>query len=132
MTTEDLQRLERSLGRPLSPAVRQFFLNFPPELRARAEEHDPDGYDDFVLTDDVDELIAMNDPAQSYVLPLDWAPHMFILGAGGCGETYWVDLDDEQGSVHRFEAGQEAEYSDPVADSLEELARGMLGGDPDA
>jgi hypothetical protein len=51
---------------------------------------------------------------------------MLIVGEGGCGEMYWVDLDDERGPVYRLEAGQEAEFSDPVADSLEEFAEHLI------
>jgi SMI1 / KNR4 family (SUKH-1) len=126
MLKGDLKRLEDALGRPLSPAVRQFFLNFPPELREIVS--DPD-VDDFVLTDDVESLIEMNDRTRSYLPPLDWSPKILILGAGGCGETFWVDLDDERGAVYRFEAGQEAQFSDHLADSLDEFARGMIGLD---
>ena len=61
MTEKDLQRLESAIGRPLSPAVRHFFLNFPPELRTPEDERDPDP-DDFELTDDADQLIQMNTP----------------------------------------------------------------------
>jgi hypothetical protein len=128
MVQGDLKRLEDVVGRPLSPPVRHFFLNFPPELREL--ETDPDDAD-FMLTDDVESLIEMNDRKRSYLLPIDCSPKILILGAGACGETFWVDLDSERGAVYRFDAGIEAEYSDPLADSLEEFARGMIPSDED-
>jgi hypothetical protein len=135
MTEHDLQRIEQAIGRPLSAAVRRFFLNYPEELRTTTRAtggEDEDGNPhtecpaDSELGDDPDAIIGANTPGQSYLLPLDWAPNMLILGAGACGETYWVDLDDEGGSVHRFEAGQEAADSDDLADSLEEFAQGLI------
>lgn len=125
MTEQDLRRLEGEIGRSLSPAVRTFFLNFPPELLE--VESDPDD-DDFLLMDDADALIEMNRPGKHFYQPIDWTPRMFILGAGGCGETFWVDLDSEHGTVYRFDAGQEAEDSDEMADSLEEFAGGSSTG----
>lgn len=126
MTTNDLQRLESALGRSLSPAVREFFLNFPPELHTIAAESDPDE-GDFQLTEDVDTLIELNSE-RSWYRPIDWSPKIFILGAGACGETYWVDLDSADGTVWRFDAGQEAQYSDE-RDSIAEFARGIIGSD---
>jgi hypothetical protein len=55
---------------------------------------------------------------------------MLLLGAGGCGETYWVDLDDERGPVRRFDQGEPAEYSHDLVDSLQEYARRLLGPGP--
>jgi cell wall assembly regulator SMI1 len=119
MTERDMQRLEAAIGRSLSPSVRQFFLNFSPELRGLERDED---FDAFKLTDDADALIEMNMPGRSHYIPHDWAPHMFILGADGSGVTYWVDLASKHGAVQCFEAGQAAEYSDEVAESLTEFA----------
>lgn len=116
MTESEMQRLEAGLGHALPQPVRQFFLNFPPEHGDLERDEDSD---EFELTDDADALIEMNAPESAY-RPHDWAPHMFILGADGSGGTYWVDLPS--GKVHCFEAGQAAEYSDEVAESLTELA----------
>ena len=122
MTERDMKRLEGAIGRPLPPAVRTFFLNFPPALREI--ESDPDA-DDFELTDDADLLIEFNLPGQHFLQPTDWTPDVFILGAGGCGETFWIDLASPRGSVHRFDAGEEAGASAELADSIEEFAQGM-------
>jgi hypothetical protein len=128
MTGDDLRRLETAIGRPLPRAVREFFLNFPPGLRTPDEERDPD-FCDFELTDDADALIAMNSgPPGGLHLP-GAGPNFFALGEGACGETWWVDLDDERGAVYFADAGTYAEYSDHVADSLQEFARGILGKD---
>lgn len=43
MTQDDLQRIEQALGQPLSPAVRHFFLNYPPELRSWVDLDDARG-----------------------------------------------------------------------------------------
>ena len=127
MTASGLQRLESAVGRSLPQAVREFFLNFPPGLRVAEEDRDPDD-SDFELTDDVDALIAMNaDGPQRVWLP-EAGPNFFALGCGGCGETWWVDLDSERGTVYFADAGTYARYSDHVADSLAEFAQGMLGG----
>jgi SMI1 / KNR4 family (SUKH-1) len=135
MTDHDLDRIEKAIGQPLSPAVRRFFLNYPPELRTTFRElpcEDEDGKPfrecpaGNELPRDADDLIAANDPARSYLLPLDWTPNILILGAGACGETYWVDLDDEKGAVYRFDAGTEAKYSDDIADSLEAFAQALI------
>lgn len=123
MTERDMKRLEGTIGRTLPPAVRAFFLNFPAALRD--VESDPDA-DDFQLTDDPDALIAFNQPGACGLQPLDWTPDVFILGSGGCGETFWIDLASPKGSVHRFDAGEEARASAELADSIEEFAQGML------
>jgi hypothetical protein len=128
MTSADLHRLEAAIGRPLSGAVREFFLTFPPGLRAPDGERDPDEMD-FELTDDVDALIAMNTDGWARVWLPNAGPNFFALGCGGCGETWWVDLDDETAPVYFADAGTEAEYSDRVADSIAEFARRRL--DPD-
>jgi hypothetical protein len=125
MTAADLRRLETAIGRPLSPPVREFFLNFPPGLRTPDENRDPD-YSDFELTDDADALIQMNTDRWARVWLPNAGPNFFALGCGGCGETWWVDLDDKSGAVYFADAGTEAEYSDRVADSIAEFARRML------
>ena len=128
MTTPDLERLETAIGRPLSPPVRAFFLNFPPGRRVADEDRDPDA-DDFELTDDADALIAMNADGLGRVWLPGAGPNFFALGCGGCGETWWVDLDDAHGAVYFADAGTYAEHSDHVADSLAEFAQRMLGPD---
>jgi len=127
MTESDVRRLEAQVGRPLSPPVRHFFLNFPPALRELAETADPDTADDFYLTDDIDAMIRYHAVGWGNLTPLDWEPRMLILGSGACGETFWVDLDSPTGMVYRFEAGQEARYSDHMADTLAEFADGASG-----
>lgn len=126
MTERDMRRLESAIGQTLPPAIRRFFLNFPPELRD--VEADPDG-DEFTLSDDPDHLIEINMPGRHYYQPVDWTPNMFLLGAGGSGETFWVDLNSKSGAVYRFDAGQQGQDSDDIADSLEQFARVMLGED---
>jgi SMI1 / KNR4 family (SUKH-1) len=123
MTESDMQRLEKSIGQTLPAPMRTFFLNFPPALRDI--EVDPDA-DDFMLSDDADELIAYNTPGKSFLQPLDWTPDVFILGSGGCGETFWIDLGSERGSVHRFDSGEEAGASAELAESIEEFAQGFI------
>lgn len=130
MTATDLQRLETAIGRPLPQAVRTFFLNFPPGLRVPDENRDPDDAD-FELTDDVDALISMNTVGFGRVSLPGAGPNFFALGAGGSGETWWVDLDSENGAVYFADAGIYAEDSDHVADSLAEFAQRMLDEDPD-
>lgn len=125
MIPADLERLETAIGRPL-PAVREFFLNFPPGLRTPDKERDPDA-DDFELTDDADALIQMNRPGWGGVAIPGAGENVFVLGSGGCGETWWVDLDGERGAVYFCDAGTSAEDSDHVADSLAEFAQRMLG-----
>ena len=127
MTASGLQRLESAVGRSLPQAVREFFLNFPPGLRVADEDRDPDD-SDFELTDDVDALIAMNTDGPQRVWLPEAGPNFFALGCGGCGETWWVDLDSERGTVYFADAGTYARHSDHVADSLAEFAQGMLGG----
>ena len=131
MTAGELQRLETAIGRPLSPPVRDFFLNFPPALRTPDEERDPDD-SDFELTDDADDLIAMNADGWRRIWLPNAGPNFFALGCGGCGETWWVDLDDATGAVYFADAGIHAEFSDQVVDSLAEFAQRMLDGDQDA
>src|SRR5262245_16302542 len=128
MTATDLQRLETAIGRPLSRAVREFFLNFPPGLPTPDEERDPDDLD-FELTDDVEALIAMNTDGWARLWLPNAGPNFFALGCGSCGETWWVDLDDENGAVYFAEAGTDAEFSDRIADSIAEFAERMLGSD---
>jgi hypothetical protein len=128
MTAAELERLETAIGRRLPSGVRDFFLNFPPGLRIADEDRDPDD-SDFELTDDVDALIAMNTAGpQRAVLP-EAGPNFFALGSGGCGETWWVDLDSENGTVYFADAGTYAHHSDHVADSLAEFAKVMLNPD---
>jgi hypothetical protein len=132
MTTDDLRRIEQAIGRPLPRAVREFFLHYPSELRTTTRDlgPTPDGQPyrecpgDNELTDNADHIIGANARRSGY--DADWPDNMLVVGGGGCGETYWVDLDDESGAVYRFDAGTEPEYSDPVAGSLAEFARGLI------
>ena len=134
MTHDDLLRIEQAIERPLPEAVRRFFLNYPPALRSTARNLGPDQDGqpslecaaDNELCDTADAIVALNAPGLTSPRPLDWSPRMLIVGQGGCGEVYWVDLDAAGCPVFRFEAGQEAELSDPVADSLEEFAEGLI------
>ena len=132
MTQGDLQRIEKAIGRSLSVIVRRFFLNYPPELRTtiRALGPDDDGNmypecaADNELCDSADHLIEMNDREGGWAA--DYPDNILILGAGECGETYWVDLDDEKGAVHRFDAGTDVEDSDQPWGSIDEFARAMI------
>lgn len=126
MTASEFQQLEKAIGRAFPADVREFFLNFPDELRVADEDRDPDG-SDFELTDDVDALIAMNGVGLERLWLPGAGPNFFALGCGACGETWWVDLDSERGTVYFADAGTDVEYSDHVADSLAEFAHGMLG-----
>ena len=134
MTENDLRQIEQAIARPLSPAVRRFYRNYPPELRTTTRDMgtDQDGQPylecaaDYELCDDPNAIIALNTPGPLSPRPPDGMAGMFIVGSGACGETYWVDLDTEGGAVSRFEAGEEAGSSDPVADSLEEFAEGLI------
>ena len=92
------------------------------------EDRDPDA-SDFELTDDVDALITMNTDGPYRVWLPEAGANFFALGSGGCGETWWVDLDSENGTVYFADAGTYAEHSDHVADSLAEFAQGMRGQD---
>ena len=131
MTRDELQRIEQAIGRPLSAAVRRFFLNYPPELRSTTRDlgPDPEGEPcvecaaDNELCDTADAVIAHN---RRVGWASDFPDNLLILGAGESGETYWVDLDDERGAVYRFEAGADPEDSDPLSDSLEEFAQGLI------
>jgi hypothetical protein len=132
MTEADLRRIEAAIGRPLSAAVRRFFLNYPEELRTTTRElggEDKGGGPftecpaDYELCGEADGIIKMNGPGG--LVYGDWPASRLVVGAGGCGETYWVDLDDEKGAVYRFEAGQQDD-SDEVAGSLEDFAEGLI------
>lgn len=125
MTSDDLRRLEAAVGRALPPAVRAFFLDFPPGLRTPDDERDPD-FSDFELTDDADALIRMNANGPDNIWLPEAGPNFFALGSGGCGETWWVDLDSAAGTVYFADAGTYARHSDHVADSLAEFAQGIL------
>jgi hypothetical protein len=134
MTEQDLQRIETALGRPLSEAVRRFFLNYPEELRTTQRDmgEDDEGNPstecpaDYELPGDADAIIAANTPGLVSLCPPDRPGHMLVLGAGACGEVYWVDLDSPAGTVYRFEAGQDPQDSQDMADSLEEFARNLI------
>jgi hypothetical protein len=130
MTNADLRRVEAGIGRPFPVTVREFFLNFPPGLRTPDEDHDLDA-DDFELTDDADALIAMNTGGSQRVWLPNAGPNFFALGCGGCGETWWVDLDDPNGAVYFADAGTYAEDSDRVADSLAEFAQSRIDSEED-
>ena len=134
MTLSDILKIEAAIGRALSLAVREFYLKYPAKLRATTreagnEDHDGNAFTecpaDYELCDSADGLIALNDRRPGGMAALLGADQ-FILGAGGCGETYWVDLDEETGAVYRFEAGQDATYSEDVAGSLAEFARVLI------
>jgi hypothetical protein len=132
MTSHDLERIERALSRSLSPAVRGFFLAYPPELRGTTRDLGPtpegEPYLEYAadneLCDSADAIIALNDPRAG--LLLDGADHRLVVGQGGCGEIHWVDLNDPGGAVYRCGAGTEPEHSDRLADSLEQFARGLI------
>src|SRR2546430_2280235 len=105
MTEDDLLRIEAAIERPLPAAVRRFFLNYPPELRTTTRDMGPtpDGEPylecaaDNELTDDPDAIIAANSAGKGYLGHPERTARMLVVGAGGCGEMYWVDLDDERG-----------------------------------
>jgi hypothetical protein len=132
MTQDDLQRIEQAIGRLLSAAVRRFFLHYPPELRGTTRElgPDPEGEPcvecaaDNELCDTADAIVAHNDRRSGR--RSDFPDNLLILGEGGCGETYWVDLDDERGAVYRFEAGTDPGHSEQLWDSMEEFAHGLI------
>ncbi len=132
MTPEDLRRIEKAIGRPLSDAVRQFFLHYPPELRSTVRDFGDDDEGnpytecpaDNELCDSADALMALNDRSVGWMA--DFPRNMLIVGSGGCGETYWVDLDNAAGAVYRFESGSPPDASDPMAESLAEFARGLI------
>jgi hypothetical protein len=133
MTLSDIQRIEAAIGRALSAAVREFYLNYPAAIRATTTGYEDDEGNvitecpaDNELCDSADGLIALNDrrPGRNAAL---MEANQFILGAGACGETYWVDLDDAKGAVYRFESGEDARYSEDVAGSLAEFARVLVG-----
>ena len=42
MTRSDIQRIEAAIGRTLSVAVREFYLNYPAELRATKASYEDD------------------------------------------------------------------------------------------
>jgi hypothetical protein len=134
MTENDLRRIEGAIGRTLPAAVRRFFLNYPPELRTTTRDMatDPDGEPclecaaDYELYDNPDAIIAVNSAGEGPLMHPERTARILIIGEGGCGEVYWVDLDDERGPVYRFEAGEEAESSEPVADSLELFAENLI------
>ena len=132
MTSSDIQRIETAIGRALSQAMREFYVNYPAELRATKASYEDDEGNvitecpaDNELCDSADGLIALNDRRPGGNAALMEA-NQFILGAGECGETYWVDLDDATGSVQRFESGEDAKYSEDVAGSLAEFARVLI------
>ena len=89
--------IEAAIGRALSVAAREFYLNYPAELRAtKASYEDDEGNAitecpaDNELCDSADGLIALNDrrPGRNAAL---MEANQFIVGAGECGETYWVE-----------------------------------------
>jgi hypothetical protein len=132
MTQDDVRRIEEAIRRPLPPAVRRFFLNYPTELRTTLWEVGVDDAGnpytecaaDNELSDNAELIIEMN--ARQFGYDADWPANMLVVGVGGCGETFWVDLDTERGEVYRFDAGTDPEYSDHLADSLEEWAQGLI------
>jgi len=134
MTADDVQGIEREVGRSLPEAVRQFYLNYPPELRSTARDMgiDQDGNAyrecaaDNELCDGADQLIAMNADGPNGLRPLNWNSNVLVVGCGGCGEVFWVDIADERGPVYCFESGQDATPIDPVAGSLREFAANLL------
>jgi len=67
MTEADVKRLEGTIGRPLSPPVREFFLNFPPSHR---DPPDDDELADFQLTDDVEALIQFHSVGWGNLRPM--------------------------------------------------------------
>jgi hypothetical protein len=81
---------------------------------------------EFDPTDDADALITMNTENPYRVWLPNAGPNFFALGCGGCGETWWIDLDTPGGTVYFADAGTAVEHSDHVADTLAEFARGML------
>jgi hypothetical protein len=134
MTDADLKCIEDAIGRPLSAAVRRFFLNYPEGLRTTKREMFVSGQDapvhtecpaEYELCGDAEGIIEMNAVGGGGLVYGDWPANQLVLGAGACGETYWVDLDSESGAVYRFEAGQQDD-SDDIADSLEQFARNLI------
>ena len=134
MTEEGLLRIESAIERPLPVAVRRFYLHYPPELRTTTRDMGPDQDGrpylecaaDNELGDGADTIIALNAPGLTSPRPSDWTSRMLVVGTGECGEVYWVDLDDERGPVYRFEAGEQGESSERVANTLEEFAACLI------
>lgn len=134
MNEADIKCIEDAIGRPLSAAVRRFFLNYPEELYTTKREMYVSGQDEpvhaecpaeYELSGNAEAIIAMNGVGPGSAVSSDWPANQLVIGAGACGETYWVDLDSERGAVYRFEAGQQDD-SDDMADSLDEFARNLI------
>jgi hypothetical protein len=134
MTPDDLQRIEQTLGVSLSTAVKNFLLNCPTELRTtkRVMGTTPDGESysecaaDYELCDEADGIIALNEPGNRDSMLFEQGDGHLIVGQGACDETYWVDLDDANGAVHRVEGGTAPKHSDRMADSLQEFAKALI------
>jgi hypothetical protein len=132
MTLDDIQSMEKAMGRPFPLAVKEFFLHYPSQLRTTKRDlgPTPDGQPylecaaDNELWDNPDSIIRANDRKSGY--DADWPDNMLVVGGGACGETYWVDLDSEKGAVYLFDAGQEPEDSSPIAESIHDFAEGLI------
>src|SRR5437879_254284 len=136
MCENDLERIEGAIGRPLSAALRRFYLDYPTELRAVSRTLLA-GYGKDVemveraaareLLDDADALIEVNDAGEKPDV-MGWTPNCFVVGLDpDCDLVFWVDLDDPRAGVFRYERTPGGiQDSDPIADSIEEFARGLI------
>jgi hypothetical protein len=116
MTERDFQRIESSIGRPLSAAFRSFMANPPPAL------------DDSQLLVAAKDILELNRSGAT----ADWPANQLAIGDNGCGDIYSVDLDDERGAVYLsgphsgFESPAEDGYFERVFDSLPRLAQHLI------
>lgn len=136
MTEDNLQRIERAIGRRLSPALRRFYLAYPSELRTTFRTL-LEGYGEDVelrecpadreLLDRADDLIAVNTPDQKPAV-MGWTANCFVVGMDpDFGIQFWVDLDDPRAGVFRYETTPGGiQDSDRIADTIDDFARGLL------
>src|SRR5437870_5252821 len=134
MSENDLKRIERAIGRPLAPALRRFYLDYPTELRSVSRTLLA-GYGKDIemierpaereLLDDADALIEVNDPREKPDV-MGWTPNCFVIGLDpDCDLQFWVDLDDPRAAVLRYERTPGGiQDSDAIADTIEDFVRG--------
>lgn len=146
MTFDDISRIEAGLGLVLPKSFVRFMLNYPAELRTtRWTMNDDEGNHhsecpaEYELCGTAEGIIALNrDEPERYHYSArltNWPESFLIIGQGGCGEVYAINVRIEDSPVYFAEPssgfydpkvdGIDA-YFDQVAPSLAQFAENLI------
>ena len=117
MTDDDLDRIEARLAVQLPPEYRRFAADYPPDLDADTRNHD--------IFDSADRVIAETEFLRVGSVPeMPWQSSFVVIGDSGCGDWYFLDLDEAPAPVKEW--NHETASFDHVAASINDWCSRVL------